>query len=153
MCDDIPAKVAEEIGIQDFYVNSTEMQGYILYEIQAILHGFRKSLKEFGLPDPPLHLLKGLNNKLPIEENNYKRDLLMQAKNYFGTRKTLLWKTITSTLRSEGKIVLAVVSSGIASLLLIAGCTTHSQFKIPLELTDKSLCHIKNSAGNPADQN
>ncbi|GJT40153.1 DNA helicase [Tanacetum coccineum] len=58
-------------------------------------------------------------------------------------KKTLLWKTITSTLQSKGKIVLAVVSSGIASLLLIAGCTAHLRFKIPLELADESMCHIK----------
>ncbi|GKA30666.1 DNA helicase, partial [Tanacetum coccineum] len=43
----------------------------------------------------------------------------------------------------QGKIVLAVASSGIASLLLPAGRTAHSRFKLPLELTDESLCNIK----------
>ncbi|GJT31526.1 DNA helicase [Tanacetum coccineum] len=38
-----------------------------------------------------------------------------------GTGKTFLWKTVFSSLRYEGKIVLAVASSGIASLLLPAG--------------------------------
>ncbi|GJR01918.1 DNA helicase [Tanacetum coccineum] len=38
-----------------------------------------------------------------------------------GTGKTFLWKTIISTLRSEGKIVLAVASSDIASMLLLSG--------------------------------
>nr|GEZ58632.1 DNA helicase [Tanacetum cinerariifolium] len=56
-----------------------------------------------------------------------------------GTGKTFLWKTIISTLRSEGKIVLAVASSGIASLLLPSGRTAHSRFKLPLELTEESL--------------
>lgn len=60
-----------------------------------------------------------------------------------GTGKTFLWKTIISTLRSEGKIVLAVASSGIASLLLPSGRTAHSRFKIPLEVTDESLCKVK----------
>lgn len=60
-----------------------------------------------------------------------------------GTGKTFLWKTIISALRCEGKIVLAVASSGIASLLLPSGRTAHSRFKIPLELTDESLCKIK----------
>ncbi|GJS14943.1 DNA helicase [Tanacetum coccineum] len=55
------------------------------------------------------------------------------------TGKTFLWKTIISTLRSEGKIVLAVTSSGIASLLLPSGRTTHSRFKLSLELTEESL--------------
>ncbi|GJX91651.1 DNA helicase [Tanacetum coccineum] len=55
-----------------------------------------------------------------------------------GTGKTFLWKTIIFSLRSEGKIVLAVASSGIASLLLPAGRTAHSRFKIPLDLTDNT---------------
>ncbi|GJZ19909.1 DNA helicase, partial [Tanacetum coccineum] len=62
-----------------------------------------------------------------------------------GNRKDIPLKTIISTLRSEGKIVLAVASSGIASLLLPAGRTTHSRFKLPLDLTDESVCHAKNS--------
>ncbi|KAK1435160.1 hypothetical protein QVD17_00920 [Tagetes erecta] len=60
-----------------------------------------------------------------------------------GTGKTFLWSTIISRLRSEGKIVLAVAASGIASLLLPAGRTAHSRFKIPHELTDQSMCNIK----------
>ncbi|GJY94110.1 DNA helicase [Tanacetum coccineum] len=60
-----------------------------------------------------------------------------------GTGKTFLWKTIINSLRSYGKIVLAVASSGIASLLLPAGRTAHSRFKLPLELTDESICGIK----------
>ena len=59
-----------------------------------------------------------------------------------GTGKTLLWKTIITYLRAEGKIVLAVASSGIASLLLPGGTTAHSKFKIPLIVDDNSTCSI-----------
>ncbi|GKC64887.1 DNA helicase [Tanacetum coccineum] len=55
-----------------------------------------------------------------------------------GTGKTFLWKTIINTLRSEGKIMLNVASSGISSLLLPSGQITHSRFKLPLELTEES---------------
>ena len=51
-----------------------------------------------------------------------------------GTGKTYLWKAITTKLRSEGKIVLAVASCGIAALLLQGGRTAHSRFHIPLIL-------------------
>ncbi|GJZ07167.1 ATP-dependent DNA helicase PIF1-like protein [Tanacetum coccineum] len=44
-----------------------------------------------------------------------------------GTGKTFLYKTIISRLRPELKIVLAVASSGIASLLLPGGRTAHSR--------------------------
>ena len=62
---------------------------------------------------------------------------------YGGTGKTYLWKAITTKLRSEGKIVLAVASCGIAALLLQGGRTAHSRFRIPLNITEESTCEIK----------
>ncbi|XP_021991984.1 ATP-dependent DNA helicase pif1-like [Helianthus annuus] len=62
---------------------------------------------------------------------------------YGGTGKTFLWKTLASAIRSKGQIVLNVASSGIASLLLSKGSTAHSRFKIPINLTEDSMCHIK----------
>lgn len=55
-----------------------------------------------------------------------------------GTGKTLFWSTIISRLRSEGKIVLVVASSGITSLLMEGGRTVHSRFKIPIEIDEFS---------------
>lgn len=54
------------------------------------------------------------------------------------TRKTFLWTTIIYAIRSKGNIVLAVI----ASLSLDSGRTTHSRFKIPLDLTNTLLCNI-----------
>jgi hypothetical protein len=59
------------------------------------------------------------------------------------TGKTYLWKAVTIKIRSEGKIVLAVASCGITTLLLDGGRTTHSWFHIPLNTTDESTCDIK----------
>ncbi|XP_074339091.1 uncharacterized protein LOC141677199 isoform X4 [Apium graveolens] len=60
-----------------------------------------------------------------------------------GTGKTFLWSTILARLRSEGKIVLAVASSGIASLLIEGGRTAHSRFKIPIDPNEFTCCEIK----------
>jgi uncharacterized radical SAM superfamily protein len=60
-----------------------------------------------------------------------------------GTGKTYLWKAITTKIRSEGKIVLAVTSCGITALLLEGGITAHSRFHIPLNISDDSICDIK----------
>nr|GEW61077.1 DNA helicase [Tanacetum cinerariifolium] len=79
---------------------------------------------------------------LIIDANLKKQQELIFVYRHGGTGKTFLWKTIISTLRSEEKIVLAVASSGIASLLLPSGCTAHSRFKLSLELTEESLCRI-----------
>ncbi|KAL4562440.1 hypothetical protein LXL04_034645 [Taraxacum kok-saghyz] len=59
-----------------------------------------------------------------------------------GTGKTFLWRMLISSIRSQGKIVLSVVSSGIASLLLPGGRTAHSRFRIPLEIDKDSCCAI-----------
>ncbi|GJY89300.1 DNA helicase, partial [Tanacetum coccineum] len=113
-------------------------------DIEAILNGFGKSVKDFGLPTPPQHLLNDLNNKLLMEENNYKRELLMQEIAHSVPKLKSDQRRIYDLIMNA-IIVLAVASSGIASLLLPEGRIAHSQFKVPLELTDESLCHIKNT--------
>lgn len=57
-----------------------------------------------------------------------------------GSGKTFLYKLLLSNVRSQKKIALAVASSGIAALLLAGGRTAHSRFKIPIQLTDESVC-------------
>src|ERR1044072_1198051 len=62
---------------------------------------------------------------------------------YGGTGKTYIWNTLSAGLRTNGKIVLNVISSGIASLLLPGGRTAHSRFSLPLNLFEHSTCKIK----------
>ena len=59
-----------------------------------------------------------------------------------GTGKTYVYNTLCYFLRGQGKIVLCVASSGIASLLLLGGRTSHSTFKIPIEIHESSTCPI-----------
>ncbi|XP_023730365.1 ATP-dependent DNA helicase PIF1-like [Lactuca sativa] len=61
---------------------------------------------------------------------------------YSGMGKTFLWKTISAAIRYDGNIVLNVASSGIASLLLPGGRTTHSRFILPFELIEDFVCKI-----------
>lgn len=60
-----------------------------------------------------------------------------------GTKRTSLWKTIIRALKGSTRIVLAVALSGIASLSLPRGQTTHSRFKIPINVDSLSICEIK----------
>ena len=59
-----------------------------------------------------------------------------------GTGKTFVYNTICAKIRSQGKIVLCVASSGIAAVLLSGGRTAHSRFKIPLNISESSTCNI-----------
>jgi hypothetical protein len=59
-----------------------------------------------------------------------------------GTGKTYVYNTLCHFLRGQGKFVLCVASSGITSLLLIGGRTSHSTFKIPIEIHESSTCAI-----------
>nr|GEU53274.1 DNA helicase [Tanacetum cinerariifolium] len=66
-------------------------------------------------------------SSLIINASEESRQELLFVYGHGGTGKTFMWKTIISSQRSQGKIVLAVASSGIASLLLPAGRTAHSR--------------------------
>ena len=59
-----------------------------------------------------------------------------------GTGKTFLWTALCHQYHSQGKVVLCIASSGIASLLLPGGLTAHSWFNIPLNCTSTSTCQI-----------
>jgi hypothetical protein len=60
-----------------------------------------------------------------------------------GCGKTFLYNTLLAFARSQGKVAIAVASSGIAALLLDGGRTAHSRFKIPVKGLDaNSTCNI-----------
>jgi hypothetical protein len=60
-----------------------------------------------------------------------------------GTIKTFLYNCLLSTVRAQGRVVVAVASSGIVALLLDGGRTAHSRFKILVQgLNSTSTCYI-----------
>ena len=63
-----------------------------------------------------------------------------------GTGKTFLYNCLCSHLRSQGKIVLCVASSGIAAQLPPGGRTAHSRFKIPLSNDINAVCNITHNS-------
>ncbi|XP_076039456.1 uncharacterized protein LOC143024528 [Oratosquilla oratoria] len=64
-----------------------------------------------------------------------------------GTGKTFVLNLLLDTVRSQGKIGLAVASSGIAATVLHGGRTAHNMFKIPLmEFNEVRSCGIKRNS-------
>ncbi|XP_072087921.1 uncharacterized protein [Arachis hypogaea] len=60
-----------------------------------------------------------------------------------GTRKTFLWNAIFASIRSKDYIVLNVASNGIVALFLPNRRTSHSRFKVPLNVNQDSICNIR----------
>ena len=60
-----------------------------------------------------------------------------------GTGKTFLYKTLIHYCFSIGKKVLAMAWTGIASILLPNGITSHKTFKLPLDLTNNETSFLK----------
>ena len=59
------------------------------------------------------------------------------------TRKTTLYHTVSQYYHSRNQSVICVASSGIAALRLLGGRTSHSMFKIPIEIDSQSMCGLK----------
>ena len=57
--------------------------------------------------------------------------------------RLFIWKVLSASLCSEGKVVVNVASSSIASLLFPGGRTAHSTFAIPLQLHENSICNVR----------
>ncbi|GJT55148.1 DNA helicase [Tanacetum coccineum] len=155
MSNDIPLRVSKENHIPGLHINNPELEQHLLDELRNKELMEERSYNRDELTQEVTVLVQEVTVlvlKLNMDQKKI-YDLIMDVAatdrqelifvyGHEGTRKKFLWKTIINTLRSQGKIVLAVTSSSIASLLLPSGLTTHSKFKLPLELTDESMCKI-----------
>ncbi|WMV27142.1 hypothetical protein MTR67_020527 [Solanum verrucosum] len=59
-----------------------------------------------------------------------------------GSGKTFLYRALLATVRSKGFIALATTTSGVAASILPGGRTTHSRFKIPINIDEQFSCNI-----------
>ncbi|XP_024980907.1 uncharacterized protein LOC112517764 [Cynara cardunculus var. scolymus] len=65
-----------------------------------------------------------------------------------GTGKTFLYRALLANVRSRGLIAIATASSGATANNMPGGRTAHSRFKIPLTLSNNSVCNIKKTKQN-----
>ncbi|KRH49675.1 hypothetical protein GLYMA_07G171700v4 [Glycine max] len=129
-----------------------------LTKIENMLQANRRSLRDFpSMPYPIGYARNQHHNNLIHNEMAYDKEMLAEQYNttyqlltatvyflygYGGTGKTFVWIALSSGIRSNGGIVCTVASSGITSLLLPGGRTTHSKFAIPVPATENSTCNI-----------
>jgi hypothetical protein len=59
-----------------------------------------------------------------------------------GASKIFLYRCLIATVCSEGLIAVATITSGIAASIMPGGRNAHSIFKIPIKISDDSICKI-----------
>nr|GEW59309.1 hypothetical protein [Tanacetum cinerariifolium] len=68
-------RVACELNIPNLHIDDSDLEDYVLYELENCLNHCSKSLADFGLRMPPERLMSVLKNRLLMEEKNYDRTL------------------------------------------------------------------------------
>ena len=64
-----------------------------------------------------------------------------------GTGKTFTISCLLSYVRANGSIALATALSAVASKLMEGGSTLHNKLKVPINITNDSICSFnKNTA-------
>ncbi|KAK9049216.1 hypothetical protein SSX86_031817 [Deinandra increscens subsp. villosa] len=74
--------MSDDITYTHGFINPSDLQSYVLYEIELIIRTLSpsSSLSDYSLPLPSQHLIDMLNNKLLMEEKNYDRVALKQQR-------------------------------------------------------------------------
>ncbi|KAF1883812.1 hypothetical protein Lal_00012730 [Lupinus albus] len=139
-------------------LSDEELQNLTLLEIEKLLQRNQRSLRDYPPMPYPYDTTELKDNfniffhsltneqykifKTVMQAVNQEQGRMFFLYGYGGISKTHIWRTLTYALRSQKQIVLTVTSSGIASLLLRGGRTTHSKFKIPIPSLGNSICNI-----------
>ncbi|XP_012845397.1 PREDICTED: uncharacterized protein LOC105965401 [Erythranthe guttata] len=111
------------------HISDESLKNYTLTEIEKILQSNGKSLRNYApMPIPIEFSAEDTVNILVLDELDYDR---------------LKWlENFNAAVRSKGKIVINIASSGIASLLLPGGRNAHSRFGLPINVHESSTCSI-----------
>lgn len=142
-----------------------------LIEIQKLLSHENLTNQDVGLPDPSNLELFNINDNNSITLQNYsdlaKKYILSlnrdqkiifdyinndsEVKCIFidgpgGTGKTFLYNALIYNYLSQNISILSMAWTGIASILLPGGSTSHKIFRLPFDIKTPYRCNLKNNA-------
>ncbi|GJV61541.1 DNA helicase [Tanacetum coccineum] len=75
-----PYLLPVSLNIPNLHIHDSQLEDYVLYELEGCLNHCSRSLTDFGLRLPPEDLMAVLRNKLLMEEKSYNRELLAREK-------------------------------------------------------------------------
>jgi hypothetical protein len=122
-------------GILAIIVNNAQLQGEMNYDRAGLADFYAESMTRAN--DDQAKAITAITNAVDNGQGG-----LFYLDGPGGTGKTFVECAILAKLRSEGKVALAVASSGVAALLLPGGRTAHSRFKIPINIDKDSACRV-----------
>ncbi|XP_021981880.1 ATP-dependent DNA helicase pif1-like [Helianthus annuus] len=153
LSEDILYNMRKDTDIRGLVVSDERIKNITLSKIEKYLLRNGSSLRRFSpMPVPDDESVIHESNRLINEELSWDTDQLSaefnNLHNSLNDDQRAVFNEIMDAVRSGNGgvffcIVINVASSGIASLLLSRGRTAHSQFHIPINLNEDSVCHIK----------
>jgi hypothetical protein len=166
--------IFKESMSEDFRVSMTEEEAYnrTLLEIEDIFLTHNTSCSDLGIPTPTRRVVP--QNVSVLEEQHHSFEMMYESANelqrqtidaiilaienpqhsnlFFidapaGCGKTYIQRTLMYYVRGRGYHCIPVATTGIAASLLEGGHTIHSQFKLPINVSNDSVSGvIPNSA-------
>ncbi|GJU56878.1 hypothetical protein Tco_1234644 [Tanacetum coccineum] len=70
MSEDIPYTSSISLNIPNLHIDDSDLEDYVMYELEGCLNHCSKSLADFGLRMPPEHLMSVLRNRLLMAEKS-----------------------------------------------------------------------------------
>ncbi|KAK3222114.1 hypothetical protein Dsin_009139 [Dipteronia sinensis] len=146
-------------------INSTlELMGknindYHLVDYNIDLNEDEKGLRDINdelqviVPEQDILAISSLNSEQKSAYNVILERVFSEKPGAFfidgpgGTGKTFLYRAILAIIRSKHFVAIATASSGVSASILPGGRTTHSRFKIPLNIEDNITCGISKQSG------
>jgi hypothetical protein len=153
------------------------VQHMVLKDNDDIVSSMDKDIRDYGLPeldDQDAELgyhnrevreqyslgvievgIQGVHN-LNMEQLSGFREIIVHVINRKGrvffvadTDKMFLYRCLIATVCSMGLIAVATTTSGIATSIMLGGCTAHSILKILIKISDGSICKFSKKVKQP----
>ncbi|XP_074271508.1 uncharacterized protein LOC141595439 [Silene latifolia] len=132
--------------LREYPYDAYTVKVLIVRKLEQHLEAMGKSLKAFGLnhlsepQDTVIHQQHVFNTIMEHVAENKPGAFFVDGPG--GTGKTYLYNALFAEVRLLGKIVLPTATSWIAAANIPSGRTTHSRFKIPLDLDVSLSCVV-----------
>nr|KAJ0192115.1 hypothetical protein LSAT_V11C800435000 [Lactuca sativa] len=154
MSDDYIYRLKSTLPDKAFSATDDVVRQQLLHDLEDMLSSSvpARSLAHFNLPMPSPVMHTILQNQLLLEEMTYDKRVLAdqhaQLLPQLNTQQMAIYGNVVSCIEANKQILMFVyghgdAASGIASLLLPSGTTTHLRFKIPIDLASNRSCDIK----------